>query len=150
MDTTSFSASHPTSGVTFQHRDFCLFVRYLQWSLEHSAEMAQTYLRLLEMAPTDDEAERIETMLREENKHFGLFESMYKELRGHTPKVRPEPVFFETYRDGLQAAVHRERTAIKQFRDTYLLTPSPRIRDVFFLTLYDKWDHIVSLLLMDR
>ncbi|UUZ84331.1 hypothetical protein LJK88_11845 [Paenibacillus sp. P26] len=43
-----------------------------------------------------------------------------------------------------------EREAIRQYRDTYLLTPSPRVRDVFFLAMSDGIDQLAALFLLGR
>ncbi|UUZ89530.1 ferritin-like domain-containing protein [Paenibacillus sp. P25] len=92
----------------------------------------------------------MERLLLQEKKHFELIEELYTELKGIKPLVHAEPPGFETYREGLREAVRLEREAIRQYRDTYLLTPSPRVRDVFFLAMSDGIDQLAALFLLGR
>jgi rubrerythrin len=148
--TEMWGASQNVTQATLQYRNFCMFVELLQWSLDYTASMTQLFRRLLSVAPTEEAAERLEHMLQEERKHTALFEALYAELRGEQPEFNPEPILFGSYDEGIRQAVRHSRDALKHYRDTYLITPSQRIRDTFFLALSDKMEHLTALIQLER
>lgn len=149
-----WNALHTSDRLLLSHklhyRDLRRFLDQLQWSLEHASGSVRLYAELLKLTPGDEEAFELERLLQQEVKHYALMEELYLELKGSEPDVYPAVPRFTTYREGLQEAVRMEREAIRQYRDTYLLTPSPRIRDVFFLAMSDGVDQLATLFLLTQ
>lgn len=131
-----------------QFRDVRRFMSQLQWSVNHAATLIRAYATLVKLAPAEEAAIDLDRMLAEEKRHYKLLEALYIELKGSEPLVQPERFTFATYEEGLQQVIRLEREAIRQYRDTYLLTPSPRVRDLFFYGMSDSADHLVGLILM--
>ncbi|MCS7458816.1 ferritin-like domain-containing protein [Paenibacillus doosanensis] len=141
----SFSLS-----AKLQYRDVRRFMSQLQWSVNRTATLIRAYASLVKMSPDEETALDLERMLAEEKKYFALLEALYIELKGTEPLVQPEPFVHNTYPDGLRQMIRWERETIRQYRDTYLLTPSPKVRDLFFYGINDSADHLVGLILLQQ
>jgi rubrerythrin len=130
----------------FHHSDLRRFLNQLEWSLGQEAALIRLYNQLLKLAPDDAGFKQLQELLAEDKKHYVLLEDLYRELRGRKPHVRLEaPETFERYEDGLRRAIGMALETAKRYRDTYLLTPSPRVRDIFFLAMTDETDHVTRL-----
>ncbi|MFE5320240.1 ferritin-like domain-containing protein [Paenibacillus sp. NPDC056579] len=134
--------------VKLQYRDVRRFMEQLQWSVDHTATLVRAYAALIKSAPDEDAVIELDRMMLEEKAIFSLLSAMYMELKGVEPQARPESFDSPTYADGLLRAVQLEREAARHFRDTYLLTPSPRVRDLFFYGWTVSTDHSTGLVLM--
>jgi rubrerythrin len=136
--------------VKLQYREVRKFMEQLQWSVNHTATLVRAYAVLVKLAPSAEHATELDAMMQEEKQQFVLLETLCRELKGAESLVQPSAFDFHTYKDGLQQAVSLERAAIRHYRDTYLLTPSPRVRDLFFYALCDGTDHVVGLMLLQQ
>ncbi|MBE1447126.1 ferritin-like domain-containing protein [Paenibacillus sp. OAS669] len=139
---------YSSMSAKLQFRDLRRFMFQLQWSVSHTAALISAYAALVKLAPTEEAALELERMLTEEKRQYKLLEALYMELKGEEPSVQPERCTYTTHEEGLQHVIRLEREAIRQYRDTYLLTPSLRVRDLFFYGMSDSADHLVGLILM--
>lgn len=130
------------------YRDFRRLMAQLQWSVNHTATRIRAYAALFKLAPTAEQADEFERMMQEEKAYFALLEQFFVELQGVQPKAEPAALTFSTYEGGLRQAILWEREAIRQYRDTYLLTPSRRVRDLFWYGMSDGADHLAGLMLL--
>ncbi|AEI45048.1 hypothetical protein [Paenibacillus mucilaginosus] len=144
------TSSRLAAAMKLQYRDVLRFLEGLQWSLNHIAGSVRIYAALAKLAPGEAEAEELERLLLQAKGHFALVRELYVELKGMEPKIEPAGTSAVSYREGLREAIGMEREAIRQFRDTYLLTPSPRVRDVFFLAMSDGVDRLAALFLLKQ
>jgi rubrerythrin len=133
-----------------QYRDVRKLLEQIAWSVNHTATLIRAYAQLVKLAPTDDQADEVNAMMLQEKKQFTLLEALYREFMGTEPSVQPTLHLFTTYKEGLQQTVGLERAAIRHYRDTYLLTPSLHVRDIYFYALSDGTDHLVGLLLLQQ
>jgi rubrerythrin len=145
----SDQAGYPLA-AKLQYRDVKKFLDHIEWSVNHTATLIRSYALLVKLAPTEEQADEVNAMMQQEKQQFTLLEALYKELIGGEPAVQPKAQEFTTYKEGLRRIVSLERTAIRQYRDTYLLTPSLRVRDLFFYALSDGTDHMVGLMLLQQ
>jgi rubrerythrin len=130
----------------FHYRDLRRFLDQLEWSLRQETALIGQYNQLLKLAPDDACFKQLQELLAEDKKHYALLEDLYRELRGREPHVRKEAAErLERYEDGVRMALGMALEAAKRYRDTYLLTPSPRVRDIFFLAMTDETDHVTRL-----
>ncbi|MDF2961185.1 MAG: hypothetical protein K0S39_2920 [Paenibacillus sp.] len=136
--------------VKLQYCDVRKFLEQIAWSVNHTATLVRAYALLVKLAPTEEQSEEVNTMMQQEKRQFTLLEALYRELMGGEPSVQPQAQTFITYKDGLQQTASLERAAIRQYRDTYLLTPSPRIRDIFFYALSDGTDHLIGIMMLQQ
>ncbi|WP_426448787.1 hypothetical protein ACP26L_29290 [Paenibacillus sp. S-38] len=144
------ASSRLATAMKLQYRDVLRFLEGLQWSLNHIAGSIRNYAALAKLAPGEAEAEELDRLLMQAKGHFTLVRELYVELKGMEPRIEPAGEPAVTYREGLREAIGMEREAIRQFRDTYLLTPSPRVRDVFFLAMSDGVDRLAALFLLKQ
>ncbi|MCZ8519158.1 MULTISPECIES: hypothetical protein [Paenibacillus] len=151
MKTYSLEASSRlATAMKLQYRDVLRFFESLQWSLNHIAGSIRIYSALGKLAPGEAEAEELERLLLQARGHFAMVRGLYVELKGVEPEIEPSESHAVSYREGLREAIGMEREAVRQFRDTYLLTPSPRVRDVFFLAMSDGVDRLAALFLLKQ
>lgn len=135
----------------FHYSDLRRFLDQLEWSLRQEFALISQYASLLKLAPEDADFRQLQELLAEDKKHYILLEDLYRELRGREPQLRTEPAeTFDRYEDGVRKAIAMALEAAKRYRDTYLLTPSPRVRDIFFLAMTDETDHVTRLWLSLR
>lgn len=137
---------YPSAKLPF--RDFRRLMAQLNWSINHTASRIRTYAALVKLAPTEELAAELDQMMLEEKTYFSMLEHFYMELQGVQPKAEAAALAFDTYESGLRQAILLEREAIRQFRDTYLLTPSRRVRDLFWYGISDCTDHLAGLMLL--
>lgn len=146
----SVQVGHPLAAAKLQYRDVRKFLEQIEWSVNHTATLIRSYAMLAKLAPTEEQADEVNVMMQQEKQQFTLLEALYRELMGGEPSVQPKANTFTTYKEGLRQTVSLERAAIRQYRDTYLLTPSLRVRDLFFYALSDGTDHMVGLMLLQQ
>jgi rubrerythrin len=104
------------------------------------------YKRLIGMAPDEKEAEIIEHFYEDETKHLSKFRMLFEMTTGKEPEIgsvnTPE---FESYIEGIEHAIPKELEACEFYRDIYLASSNPIVRDVFFEALTDENEHAVYL-----
>lgn len=111
-------------------------------AMQGEAEAGLFYERLMRMAPTREEADIIKQIRADEVKHYEAFEELYRRMTGRNPRV-PEPAMpnFRTYMEGVELAFIDELEAYDYYRDLYLSTQNPRIRDIFLDAFTDENEH---------
>jgi len=77
----------------------------------------------------------------DEMKHVRMFRRLYFKLTGHYANVMPAVTEFSSYRQGIEIAFRRELDAAERYRDMYLSTKNPLIRDVLFRAMTDEIEH---------
>jgi rubrerythrin len=149
MNIKSLSVQEPVSlSAKLPYRDFRRLMAQLQWSVNHTASRVRLYAALIKLAPTEEQATELDQMRLEEKKFYSMLDAFYMELHGVQPTAEPAALEFDTYERGLRQAILWEREAIRQYRDTYLLTPSARVRDLFWYGMSDGADHLAGLMLL--
>ncbi len=111
-------------------------------AMQGEAEDKLFYERLMRMAPTREEADIIKQIRADEIKHYGAFEDLYRRMTGRNPRVpEPDKPTFRTYMEGVELAFFNELRAYERYKDLYLSTQNPRIRDVFLDAFTDENEH---------
>lgn len=104
------------------------------------------YKRLMDMAPDEKEAGIIEHFYEDETKHLSKFRMLFEMTTGKEPEIgsvnAPD---FESYIDGIEQAIPDELEAYEFYRDIYLASSNPVVRDVFFEALTDENEHTAHL-----
>ncbi len=104
------------------------------------------YEKLIPMAPNKKEADIIRHFLEDEKKHFSKFRMLYKNMTGMQPVIPPvkEPTF-TNYLEGVEQAILDELDAYKFYRDIYLSTMNPYVRNIFLEAFTDENEHASHL-----
>jgi rubrerythrin len=101
------------------------------------------YTRLVQMAPDEKHRNDINHALQDEKVHLQLFTQLYTYLTGQQLTYQINPKQFSTYEEGLQLAYEDELEAYEDYRNSYLLTNNPMIRDTFFRAFTDEIEHAI-------
>ncbi|MGE5631541.1 MAG: ferritin family protein [Caulobacteraceae bacterium] len=115
-------------------------------AMKGEAGARKHYQRLMSLAPDDREADIIERFFEDEGKHFSKFRMLYEIITGNepeTPKVSKSE--FDNYLEGVDQAILDELEAYEFYRDIYLSTKNPMVRDIFFEALTDENEHAANL-----
>lgn len=112
-------------------------------AIKAEAEATDFYQRLSRFAPNQKHRDDIMHALEDERIHLRQFTNLYVRLTGCQPVYKPERKMFQTYIEGLKMAYRDELEAYEHYRNIYLLTRNPMIRDVFFRGFTDEIEHAV-------
>lgn len=99
------------------------------------------YSRLVDEAPNEKHKADILHALEDEKIHLKQFTEIYITLTGNQPAYKIKKVKFDSYYEGLQKAYEDELEAYEEYRDNYLLTQNPPVRDVFLRAFTDEIEH---------
>jgi rubrerythrin len=128
----------------FQNNQFAgyhKFMKNLKQGIQGEANAIKFYSQLLREAETSEAKEICEHALEDEQRHYRLFEIIYRDITGKAPQVVPEEMVYSSFNEAIRSAYKDELEAYKLYRDTYLLTRNPSIRDSFFLAMTDEMEH---------
>lgn len=110
-------------------------------AIKGEAAAVEFYTRLKAIAPNSFAKEQVDHALEDEKVHLRMFEQLYQNLTGRKPTYKIEKTSFKHFQDGLKKAYHDELEAYEEYRNAYLLTNNPTIRDVFFHAMTDEIEH---------
>lgn len=110
-------------------------------SIKGEAEAINFYTRLLKIAPNKKHREDIKHALNDERIHLRYFTGLYRQLTGAQPFYKTEKARFSNYYDGLKKAFYDEIEAYEMYRDIYLMTNDPMIRDIYLKAFTDEMEH---------
>lgn len=116
------------------------FISQLTGAINDEASAVQFYDVLEEMAPSQYR-DFVTHAKNDEIVHVRLFSKLYRRLMGHESSVKVETTKFSSYKEGLEIAFRRELEAVELYRDMYLSTRVPEIRDILFKTMTDEMEH---------
>ena len=116
------------------------FVSRLMGAINDEASAVQFYDVLEEMAP-GPYRDFVTHAKHDEMVHLGVFRKLYRRLTGRESAVKVETTKFSSYKEGLEIAFRRELEAAELYRDMYLRTRVPKIRDILFKTMTDEMEH---------
>ncbi|MCL6444271.1 MAG: ferritin-like domain-containing protein [Alicyclobacillus sp.] len=133
------------SQVSFEsyERDFKdpnTFISQLTGAINDQASAVKFYEVLEGMAPSKYR-DFVNHAKNDEMVHFRLLSKLYRRLTGYQPSVQAETTQFSSYKEGIEIAFRRELEAAELYRDMYLNTRVPEIRDILFKTMTDEMEH---------
>lgn len=116
------------------------FISQLTGAINDEASAVMFYDKLEEMAPSQYR-DFVTHAKNDEMEHVRLFSKLYRRLTGYQPSVQAETTQFSSYKEGLEIAFRGELEAAELYRDMYLSTRVPNIRDILFKTMTDEMEH---------
>lgn len=132
------SVAYHTYGKDFKDRN--MFISQLQNAINGEATTIEFYEVLGGMAPA--RYRDFVTHAREDEMvHLRMFRRLYRRLTGHEPSVQVRATKFSSYKEGLELAFRSELEAAELYRDMYLSTRVPKIRDILFRAMTDEMEH---------
>ncbi|QPA33093.1 ferritin-like domain-containing protein [Anoxybacillus caldiproteolyticus] len=112
-------------------------------AIKSEAAAIDFYTRLIRLAPNAQHQNDIRHALEDEKIHLKQFTELYINLTGQQPVYNVEKTTFHSYEEGLKIAYKDELEAYEEYRNSYLLTQDPLIRDVFFKAFTDEIEHAI-------
>ncbi|HYF75423.1 MAG TPA: ferritin-like domain-containing protein [Candidatus Nitrosocosmicus sp.] len=115
-------------------------------AMKGEAEARKYYKRLMGMAPNEKEEDIIEHFYEDETKHLSKFRMLFEMITGKEPELgNVKPPEFDGYLEGVEQALLDELEAYEFYRDIYLSSNNPIVRDTFFEALTDENEHAAHL-----
>lgn len=109
--------------------------------ISSEASAIDFYTRLAKAAATSEQRQAIEHALEDEKIHLRTFTQLYQTLTGKKPVYQTKITRFRNFQEGLRIAYEQELEAYETYRDNYLSTQDPMIRDAFFRAMTDEIEH---------
>ncbi|MFC4769360.1 ferritin family protein [Effusibacillus consociatus] len=122
-------------------KDYAAFLSNLEKAINGEAEAVRFYAKLMNMAPDERQRASIKHAHDDEIKHYKMFTALYHQLTGREAPVGITETAFESYKEGIRTAFDHELEAAELYREMYLATQIPAIRDVFFEAMTDEMEH---------
>lgn len=145
-----FRERSPYSIEHVQYHQMMHFAQSILMNAKSQKEAIHLYERMLQSAPEEHQAD-LKHILADEHMHLRLFTELYRRLTGTAPGYHVSQVQFTTYEEALQKAYEAELEAYETYRNQYLSTPDPSIRDILFRAMTDEIEHAVRFIrLMER
>ncbi|CAM3092757.1 ferritin family protein [Sporolactobacillus spathodeae] len=111
--------------------------------IKAEATAIEFYSRLSEIAPTTEAKADILHALDDERIHLQKFTELYLRLTGRQPSYQIVPITFNSFQEGAREAYRTELEAYEEYRNAYLMTQDPIIRDVFLRAFTDEIEHAI-------
>ncbi len=101
--------------------------------------------RLIELAPDQEQKDRLLQVLEDENLHLQQLTDYYIHLTGSQPFYNVDKIPFHSFQDGLGKAVEVKCKEFEEYRNHYLFTQSSAVRELFLQNFNDEAKHIQQL-----
>jgi rubrerythrin len=116
-------------------------------SIEEELRAAAYYRALAEIAPNQFAEEMILGFAKDEREHAYQLQQAYEKLTGEEYDYCIEEYEFELeavdYEEYLEKRILEETADYKKYKDYYLMTNNPYLRDIFFNLMHDENYHAV-------
>lgn len=117
------------------------FLEDLKKAIKDERQTIILYKKLYEAAPTETAKYSIKTALKDEKVHNKKLTELYKKLTGYEPDIQLEEVDFYHFYDVLRKAFLDEVKAFEFYKEMYLSTKCPGIRDLLYNIQHDEMEH---------
>lgn len=121
-------------------KDYPQFIALLQEAINDEASAIQFYDQLVPGAPPDYR-DFVTHARDDEVTHLQMFRRLYRKLTGSEASVTPTATPLATYKRGVETAFRNELKAAELYRDMYLSTRIPKVRNVLFKAMTDEMEH---------
>ncbi|OCL26262.1 rubrerythrin family protein [Orenia metallireducens] len=124
------------------NEDLSFLIQQIYLSIENELEAAAYYKALAKIAPNQFAAEMLSEFADDERGHAYQFQKAYERLTGNPYKPPTEFEFeFELeaddYEEYLESRILDETADFKKYKNFYLMTNNPYLRDIFFDAMHD-------------
>jgi rubrerythrin len=115
-------------------------------AMQGEAEARKYYKRLISMAPNEKEADIIERFYEDETKHLSKFRMLFEMITGKEPELKDiKSPDYDSYIEGVEQAILDELEAYEFYRDIYLSSSNPIVKEIFFEAFTDENEHAAHL-----
>ncbi|UZJ78703.1 ferritin-like domain-containing protein [Fictibacillus sp. KU28468] len=124
-----------------QQQTYQQLLNILMSSIIGEATAIDFYTRLANEAPNEYSKNVLLNAAKDEKTHLQLFTRLYTSLTGKQPNYKIRPVKITNFRQSLFEAYEDELSDYEKYRNAYLFTQDPTIRDTFFRPYTDEIKH---------
>ncbi|HWR55331.1 MAG: ferritin-like domain-containing protein [Bacillota bacterium] len=106
------------------------------------------YTQVAEKTKTDEQREMVLEFARDEYRHAVALARYYWQLTGTYPYIapyQPKPLD-KNLEKVFMSRVKPESADLKKYKELYLMTPDPQLRDIAFNAMNDEAQHAIRLL----
>lgn len=121
-------------------KDSKAFIRDLRGAIDDEANAIEFYNQLISVTPQELK-DYVAHARDDERVHLRMFQKLYRRLTGRQAVGRVTKTQFSSLKDGFEMAFQRELEAAELYRNMYLSTSVPKIRDVLFRAMTDEMEH---------
>jgi len=115
-------------------------------AIQGEAEARKYYKQLISIAPDEKEADIIEHLYEDETKHLSKFRMIFEMTTGKEPDIKSvKTLDFDNYIEGIEQAILDELEAYEFYRDIYLSSNNPIVKEIFFEAFTDENEHAAYL-----
>ncbi|GAB6100744.1 hypothetical protein JCM16358_26230 [Halanaerocella petrolearia] len=121
-------------------------LQQLYLSIESALEDAAFYKALAEIAPDQFTREMFNEFAKDEREHAYQFRRAYERLTGDTYTSEYEyevELAEDEYEEALVRSIREDTAEYKDYKNYYLMTNNPYLRDIFFNAMHDEMYHAV-------
>ncbi|MFD2169539.1 ferritin family protein [Tumebacillus lipolyticus] len=138
----AYHVSQRTGTAQTPFTDQARFLRMVRQAISDERQAQQFYRLLAERANSKFQKEQIDHAYEDEVKHEKMLIRLYSTITGQSPHVSsaqaPE---LADYLTGIRKAFTDELQAAEMYRDLYLMSNLPWVRDIFFELITDEMEH---------
>ena len=100
------------------------------------------YKIMVDAAPNNEIAEQVRFAYEDEGKHYGMFQSIYKDLTGRMIDIpTPQVEKYDNYIDAVKSSINGELEAVELYRDIRSMLNSKKHRDMLYEIITDEQEH---------
>lgn len=104
------------------------------------------YETLTTMTRSEEDKRLISKFIQDEKKHFNNFYRLYIAFTGHQPMLPPvKQPKIPSYIEGIKQSIMDETDTYEFYRDVYLSSFNPMVRQNFFEAFTDENEHAIRL-----
>lgn len=125
----------------YDHQNFQQALGALLAGISDEAAAVDFYSRLADCAPNQNHKNIILHAFEDKKAHLKEFTDLYGALTGKRPHCQFRKIHFNSYKDGLQKAYEVEQKDYQQYENSYWLTRTLPVGQVFLRALTDEKQH---------
>ena len=122
-------------------KDYPQFIKDLEAALVDEKSAALFYEELYNIAPTETAKYSLKIAMEDERNHYKQLKKLYIQLTGRKPKIKAVPIEYHHFYDGLKKAFLDQVEAYEFYKEMYLSTDCPTVRDILYSIQHDEMEH---------
>jgi rubrerythrin len=125
-------------------KDYPKFIINLGEAINEQAGAITFYEKLMKLAPNEKQKGWIDHARKDARKHLEKFSALYLLLTCQSPNVKAKDITFANYKAGVALALDNALASTELYRDMYLATIIPEVRDIFFEAMTDEMEDSIK------
>jgi len=141
MNNFKYANNQQTDWKNIRFQNYPSFLADLRDAIAGERSAISLYSELLSVAPTEMAKYSLKIALADEKEHNRLLSQLYLQLTGQRPEVAVKRADFHHFYDGLKKSFINELKAFEKYKEMYLASNCPDIRDILYSIQHDEIKH---------